>query len=106
MSVRSFAELQGQLIAKARREANKTQEEAAKAVDKSPATIGRWERGHASPTMSDLYVLARLFRIPLRQLAFVGREDDRLDLSCLPPAFQCAIREHVKMLRKAVSAEQ
>lgn len=106
MSVRSFAELQGQLIAKARREAGKTQEEAAKAVEVSATTIGRWERGQAGPTMPELYMLARFFKIPLRQLVFLGRDDDRLDLSCLPLVFQAAIREHVKNLRKAILAGQ
>lgn len=87
----------GRRLSKARRDAGKTQEEAGKAVDKSAATIGRWERGSGSPTIGELYTMSRLYRCQLSELSF-GARPELLDISNLWPDTQNIIRRHIEYL--------
>ncbi len=48
----------GDLIVKARRDANMSQEELANAIGRARKTISRWERGPAEPRPKDLRKIA------------------------------------------------
>lgn len=102
MSLRSFTIEQGRLLKMARRDAGKTRREIAAAIRRSAATVGRWERGEGSPTLGEVYTLARFLRLPLRRLMLLGGDGESLDLSDLPPEFRELVRDHVRRLADAL----
>lgn len=100
MNLRSFTVELGRRLRVARREARKTQEQAGAVVDVSASTVGRWERGDGSPTMAQLYTLARFYKKPLRELSFIGPQADYVDISELPSELQELVRTQVDGLIK------
>lgn len=101
MNAHSFSAEQGRRIRLARMDARRTQEEAGAAVGKSAATIGRWERGSASPTTKELYTLSRFLKVPLRRVALVD-DGEYIDVADLPPDLQGLLKAHVDGLTQWV----
>lgn len=106
MSSRSFTEEQGRIFKHARIAAGKTQQETGAVAGKSAATVRRWENGDGSPTWSQLYAIARFFRMPVRKLQYGGEEGDFLDLSDLPDEIRELVRVHVEGLIRWSRAQQ
>ena len=61
------AQTPGEFLATRRRRAGPSQAKAAAVVDVSRGTVGRWERGEASPSLDKLVVLLDLYGVPHRE---------------------------------------
>lgn len=62
-------------IKAARIEANKTQEEAAKAIHVGKQTICSWENGKTSPTVQKAKELCEFYNIPFDRVSFLRNND-------------------------------
>ena len=47
-----------------------TQQDVAKMVNKTDATVSFWEKGKREPTVQDVYILSVFFRVDIETLCF------------------------------------
>jgi transcriptional regulator with XRE-family HTH domain len=74
----AFAKRIGQALARARLDAELTQEQVSEALGVNTETISRFERGHTAPPLFRLFELASLYEVP-PEVLIAGGEGRSLD---------------------------
>lgn len=95
----AFAKRIGQALARARLDADMTQEEVSEALGVNTETISRFERGHTAPPLFRLFELAEVYGVPPETLIAGGEGralDPARDISALMGNLSHGDREFVR----------